>query len=63
MISDKKGLFIGATIMAPNASLIAQELAMAIRYSMTIREIYAVPHPENEWSVIVQNCCEDLMKA
>jgi dihydrolipoamide dehydrogenase len=63
MICDKKGLFIGATVMAPNASLIAQELAMALRYSMTIREIYAVPHPENEWSMIVQNCCEDLMNA
>lgn len=61
MICDKRGLFLGATIMAPNASLIAQELAMALRYSMTIREIYAVPHPENEWSMIVQNCCEDLM--
>ena len=61
MLCDKHGLFIGATIMAPNAGIIAQELAMALRYSMTIREIYAVPHPENEWSMIVQNCCEDLM--
>lgn len=61
MICDKHGLFLGATIMAPNASLIIQELAMALRYSMTIREIYAVPHPENEWSMIVQNCCEDLI--
>ncbi len=62
MISDKHGLFLGATIMAPNASLIAQELSMALRYNMSVREIYQVPHPENEWSMLVKNCCEDLLK-
>ena len=62
MISDKHGLFLGATIMAPNASLIAQELSMALRYNMSIREIYQVPHPENEWTMLIKNCCEDLLK-
>lgn len=62
MISDKHGLFLGATIMAPNATLIAQELSMALRYNMSVREIYQVPHPENEWSMLIKNCCEDLLK-
>ena len=62
MISDKHGLFLGATIMAPNASLIAQELSMALRYNMSVREIYQVPHPENEWSLLIKTCCEDLLK-
>jgi len=61
MICDKHGLFLGATIMAPNASLIAQELSMALRYNMSVREIYQVPHPENEWTMLIKNCCEDLL--
>jgi hypothetical protein len=49
--------------MAPNAGLIAQELAMALKYNMSVFEIYQVPHPESEWSMIIQNCCSDLLKA
>ena len=62
MIADKHGLFLGATIMAPNATLAAQELSMALRYNMSIGEIYQVPHPENEWTLLIKNCCEDLLK-
>ena len=63
MICSKNGLFMGATIMAPNAGLIAQELAMALKYNMSIFEIFQVPHPESEWSMIIQNCCSDLLKS
>lgn len=62
MITDKHGLFLGATIMAPNATLVAQELSMALRYNMSVREIYQVPHPENEWTMLIKNCCDDLLK-
>ena len=63
MICSKNGIFMGATIMAPNAGLIAQELAMALKYNMSIFEIFQVPHPESEWSMIIQNCCSDLLKS
>lgn len=49
---------LGGTVMAPHAGLIAQELAMAIRYDMTTYELASVPHLTNDWSELIRVACE-----
>ncbi len=58
LIFGKNGTLIGGTVMAPNAGLIAQELAYAVRYEMTAAEIVAVPHIANDWNELIRNAAE-----
>ena len=60
LIFGKSGTLIGGTIMAPNAALIAQELAIAVRYEMNASEIAAVPHVTNDWSELVRSAAERI---
>lgn len=48
--ADHSGYIIGATILAPNADLIAQELAFAIRHHKTTIELASTPHPQNSYT-------------
>ena len=60
LIFGKSGTLIGGTVMAPNAGLIAQELAYAVKYEMTAAEIAAVPHPANDWGELIRTAAERL---
>ncbi len=60
LIFGKSGTLIGGTVMAPNAALIAQELAYGVRYEMSAEEILAVPHVANDWSELVRDAAERL---
>ena len=55
---DKK--LLGATLLMPHAGLVAQELAMAMRYEMTLEEICNTPHVANDWGELVRVACEKL---
>lgn len=45
LLTDKRSYrIIGACIVAPNAALMAEELAMAIRHNLTATEIAGTPH-------------------
>ena len=54
ILTDKQGKLLGATVMAPEASLIAQEIALALRYGMTVVELAATPHSGFGWGEAVQ---------
>jgi len=54
IITDKKGVILGATVMAPHAAEIVQELALAIKYQITAREVAATPHAFLSWSEAVR---------
>lgn len=58
LIFGKTGTLIGGTIMAPNADVIAQELAYAVRYEMSAQEIASVPHVANGWSELIRTAAE-----
>lgn len=60
LIFNKAGVIIGGTVMAPNAGIIAQELAYAVRYEMTAQDIVAVPHVANDWSELIRTAAERL---
>lgn len=60
MITDKKGVLIGATIVAPAAGELIQELALAIKYGHTAAQVAAVPHAFLTWSEAVRVCANKL---
>ncbi|MCQ2571121.1 MAG: NAD(P)/FAD-dependent oxidoreductase [Candidatus Saccharibacteria bacterium] len=60
LIFGKAGTVIGGTVMAPNAGIIAQELAYAVKYEMNATEIANVPHVANDWSELIRTAAERM---
>lgn len=54
LITDKKGVLLGATIMAPHASELIHELALALKHNMTAADIAATPHAFLSWSEAIR---------
>ena len=54
IITDKKGIVIGATIIAPAAGEIIHELALAIKCGLTADQIARTPHAFLSWSEAVR---------
>lgn len=54
LIADKKGVVIGATIMAPGAGELIHELALAIKYGLTAGEVASTPHAFLTWSEAIR---------
>ncbi|MBR2725376.1 NAD(P)/FAD-dependent oxidoreductase [Candidatus Saccharibacteria bacterium] len=61
LLIDRSGHILGATIVAPHASLIAQELALAIRHNLTVLEIASTPHVINNYSQMVRLATKKLL--
>ena len=54
IITDKKGVILGATIVAPQASEMIHELALAIKHRMTADDVAQTPHAFLSWSEAIQ---------
>ena len=54
MITDKKGIVIGATIISPGAGEIIHELALAIKCGLNADQIAQTPHAFLSWSEAVR---------
>ena len=54
LLADKNGVLIGATVVAPHASEIIHELALAVKYKLTATQVAAVPHAFLSWSEAVR---------
>lgn len=52
--TDKKGVIIGATIVAPHAAEMIHELALAIRQGMHAEELADMPHAFLSWSEAIR---------
>ena len=57
----KTGQIIGATVVAPDAALIIQELAVAVRNQLTAANIADTPHIDNSFNAIVRLCASKLV--
>lgn len=57
VLTDRNRKIVGATIVAPQAGIMIQELAMAIRFGMTAGDIADTPHIATEWSEAVRIAC------
>lgn len=62
LISNKNNHIIGATIMAPNAELMINEISLAIRHNLTAIELASTPHPVNSFSQIIRLSAKKLLE-
>jgi dihydrolipoamide dehydrogenase len=54
VIADRSGVLLGATVVAPHASEIIQELALAIRHKLSASDVASTPHAFLSWSEAVR---------
>jgi len=54
IITDKKGVVLGATIFAPAAGELIHELALAIKCKLTANDIAQTPHAFLSWSEAIR---------
>lgn len=60
MSADTKGQIIGATIVAPHADLMIEEISLLIRTGMRVAEIAASPHVATSWNEAVRIAAREL---
>ena len=61
LLADKNNHILGATIVAPNAELLTEEIAIAIRHNLSTLEIASTPHPLNSYSYGVKLAAKALV--
>ena len=60
LLANRKKQVIGATIVAPEAEIVIQELAMALRAGLTTEELAATPHVASSWSEAIRMAARKL---
>jgi len=60
IIADKKGILLGATVVAPHAGEIIHELALAVHHRMTATDIASMQHAFLSWSEAVRVAASKL---
>ena len=60
IITDKKGVVLGATVIAPHAGEMIQELALAVKYNLTADNIADTPHAFLSWSEAIRIAASKL---
>lgn len=54
IITDKKGVILGATVVAPCAGELIHELTLAIKYGLTAAQVAQTPHAFLSWSEAIR---------
>lgn len=62
ILADHSGHILGATIVAPGASLMAEEFAIAIRHNLTVLELASTPHISNSFNYAIKLAARQLVK-
>ena len=60
IVTDKKGVILGSTVVAPHASEIIHELALAVKYGLTAAQVADTPHAFLSWSEAVRVAADKL---
>lgn len=60
LITDKKGVVLGGTIVAPHASEMIQEIALAVKHGMTAKQIAETPHAFLSWAEAIRVAANKL---
>lgn len=60
LITDKKGVILGGTIVAPHAAELIQEVALAVKFSLTAAQLADTPHAFLSWSEAVRVAAQKL---
>ncbi|MBQ3353069.1 NAD(P)/FAD-dependent oxidoreductase [Candidatus Saccharibacteria bacterium] len=61
LIADKANHIIGATIVAPHASLMAPEIAIVIRHGLTAVELASTPHAKNTYAYAIRLAAKEIL--
>lgn len=61
LFADGSNHIVGATIVAPNASLMAEELSLAIRHRLSALEIASTPHIVNSYNHAIKLAAKQLI--
>lgn len=62
LISDKKGVIIGGTVVAPHAAEIIHEITLAVKHGLTAFQLAETPHAFLSWSEAVRVAAQKLIK-
>lgn len=54
IITDKKNVIIGGSIVAPHAGEMIHELALAVKYGLTAKQLAETPHAFLSWSEAIR---------
>lgn len=60
IITDKKGVIVGATVVAPHAGEMIHELALAVKYGLTADDVAETPHAFLSWSEAIRMTASKL---
>ena len=62
ILADPKDKLLGATVVCPEAELVIQEVATAVRHKFTITQLASTPHISFSWSELVHLAAKKLAK-
>lgn len=62
LITDKKGVVLGGTVVAPHAAEIIHEIALAVKHGLTAEDLADTPHAFLSWSEAVRVAAAKLVK-
>ena len=54
ILADREGKVLGATVVAPHADLVIQEIALAIKQQLKIVDLASTPHVADSWGELVK---------
>lgn len=60
IITDKKGVLLGATVVSQNAGEVIHELTLAIQHRMSAAQVATAVHAFPTWSEAVRVACEKI---
>src|SRR5665811_1590701 len=60
IITDKKGVVLGGTIVAPHAGEMIHELALAVKHGLTAEDIVQTPHAFLSWAEAIRVAASKL---
>ena len=62
LIANRERRIIGATVVAPQADLIIQEIVLAMRNRISVVELASTPHVAMSWSELVRIAARRLSR-
>lgn len=60
LITDKKGVVLGGTVMAPHAGEIIHEIGLAVKWQLTAAQLANTPHAFLSWSEAIRAAAQKL---
>jgi pyruvate/2-oxoglutarate dehydrogenase complex dihydrolipoamide dehydrogenase (E3) component len=60
IITDKKGVVLGGTIVAPHAAEMIHEIALAVKHGLTAKQVADTPHAFLSWSEAIRVAASKL---